>query len=403
MRRGQKLYNENGVQVLLFPLDCIYISQGENGQYSHQGTYNIDFLGYNSNGRVYSAPYYAPCDIKCVYKSTSAYYNIWESIEPVYCADGITRKICFQNIHGNMLFNVGTIKRQGEQIGVTGSYGYATGDHLHFNVANGEYEGQHRVPPANHWTLKNSLHIYNTCFINNTTIYHNLSGYNWIEYNGQTQRWIARDDYLNQSEMENNANIIINYYRSIGVNDNTIAAILGNMQAESTLSPILNERGGSGYGLVQWTPRSVLENHCSTLGLSPYTSGDVQIEVIIDEILGTPINVKEWYSTQSFVENYYNSGATADMIGITGQQFLDNFMNWTPDKLAILFMTCYERPSYDPSINHYEQRKQNALNWFEYMGGVIPPTPTPTHKRGHFNFVLFNGRKRRYGQTNVFR
>ena len=58
MRRGQKLYNENGVQVLLFPLDCIYISQGENGQYSHQGTYNIDFLGYNSNGRVYSAPYY---------------------------------------------------------------------------------------------------------------------------------------------------------------------------------------------------------------------------------------------------------------------------------------------------------------------------------------------------------
>ena len=51
--------------------------------------------------------------------------------------------------------------------------------------------------------------------------------------------WIDDDRYLSQSEMENNANIIIAYYRSIGINDCTIAAILGNMQAESTLSPRL--------------------------------------------------------------------------------------------------------------------------------------------------------------------
>ena len=205
--------------------------------------------------------------------------------------------------------------------------------------------------------------------------------------------WISDDRYLTQSEMENNATIIINYYRSIGIEDRTIAAILGNMQAESTLSPVLTERGGGGgYGLVQWTPQSVLENHCQTLGLSPYSSGDVQIQVIIQEIIGVQ-SIREWYTTQGFISNYYNSGATSDMVGISGNDFLNNTMNWTPDKLAIMFMSGYERPSYNPLVNHYQNRKQYALNWFTYMGGVIPPTPVGTSKNG-FNFILFNKRRR---------
>lgn len=218
--------------------------------------------------------------------------------------------------------------------------------------------------------------------------------------------WISEDRYLNQGEMENNANIIINYYRSLNINDNTIAAILGNMQAESTISPVLNERGGGGgYGLVQWTPKQNLIDACSTLGLSPYTSGDVQIEVIIKEILGTPASIRQWYTTSGFISNYYNSGATSDMIGITGQQFLDNSMNWSADKLAVMFMAGYERPSYNPNVNHYTNRMQYALNWFSYMGGVAPPTPTPigNNKKNHYNFVLFNRRKRLYGQTGFFR
>lgn len=205
--------------------------------------------------------------------------------------------------------------------------------------------------------------------------------------------WISDDRYLSQSEQENNANIIINYYRGIGIDDNTIGAILGNMQAESTLSPGLNERGGGGgYGLVQWTPKSDLINACNTLGLSPYTSGDVQIQVIIQEINGSP-SVRQWYTSQAFIENYYNSGATSDMIGITGNDFIHNTMGWTPDKLAVLFMAGYERPSYDPNINHYTNRQQYALNWFTYMGGVIPPTPIGSKRKG-YNFVLFNRRRR---------
>lgn len=203
--------------------------------------------------------------------------------------------------------------------------------------------------------------------------------------------WVSEDRYLTQSEQENNANIIINYYRGLGINDKTIAAILGNMQAESTLSPVLTERGGGGgYGLVQWTPQSNLIDACNVLGLSPYTSGDVQIQVIIEEIVG-PSSIRQWYTSQAFIQNYYNSGATIDMIGVSGQDFLDNTMDWPPDKLAVLFMAGYERPSYDPLINHYMNRKQNALNWYEYMGGIIPPI---VDKKKGYNFVLFNKRRR---------
>ncbi|MBO7712859.1 MAG: hypothetical protein J6S85_04765 [Methanobrevibacter sp.] len=206
--------------------------------------------------------------------------------------------------------------------------------------------------------------------------------------------WIARQGALTQSEMENNADIVIAYYRSIGIDDSTISAILGNMENESTINPLRQETGGQGFGLVQWTPVSVLQSHCTTLGLSPYTDGDVQLQVIIPEIRNQS-GVAEWYTTSAFVSPYYNSGATSDMIGITGSQFLSNSMNWTPEKLAIMFMVGYERPSYDPNTNHYQRRMTSARNWWNYMQGQ-PPTPTPLPKRpkGKFNFLLYNRKKR---------
>lgn len=190
--------------------------------------------------------------------------------------------------------------------------------------------------------------------------------------------WISRNSSLTQSEMENNANIVIAYYRSIGVEDRTIAAILANMQAESTINPERYEGGvGPGYGLCQWTPITSLQNACTTMGLSPYTSGDVQLQVLKGQIIGIPAGVNSWYTSSAFISHYYNSGATYDMIGITGQQFLSNSMNWEPDKLAVMFMAGYERPSYNPSINHYTQRMQNALDWYSYMGGQPSGTYTP--------------------------
>lgn len=213
--------------------------------------------------------------------------------------------------------------------------------------------------------------------------------------------WISRNGYLSQSEMENNANIIINYFRARGVNDKTIAGILGNMQAESTINPLLEEVGGQGFGLVQWTPVSVLQSHCNTLGISPYTDGDVQLQCLIPEITGNPSSVNEWFSSSGFISNYYSSGATSDMIGVTGQQFLDNSMDWQPDKLAIMFMAGYERPSYSPDVNHWQRRKEYALSWYEYMGGVIPPTPSFDTVKTNINIILLK-KKRKKGLNIIF-
>ena len=287
----------------------------------------------------------------------------------------------------------GQIIHRGEQLIREGTSGQASGNHLHITANIGQYYGLLQNSNGK-WCFTYDKALTPTeAFYVDPSITTISSSKNYTFQEARAYTWIARDDYLNQSEMENNANIIISYYRSIGMNDNTIAAILGNMQAESTLSPILNERGGGGgYGLVQWTPKSVLIDHANTLGLTPYTDGDNQIRIIIQEIIG-PSSVREWYTTAGFIENYYDSGATSDMIGISGQDFINNTMNWSADKLAIMFMAGYERPSYNPLVNHYIQRMQNALNWLSYMGGVTPPIPT-NWKRNKYNFILFNRRRR---------
>ena len=46
MRAGQRLVAQDGYEVALFPLPYLNMSQDEGGDYSHTGTYNIDFLGW---------------------------------------------------------------------------------------------------------------------------------------------------------------------------------------------------------------------------------------------------------------------------------------------------------------------------------------------------------------------
>lgn len=84
------------------------------------------------------------------------------------------------------------------------------------------------------------------------------------------------------------------------------------------------------------------------------------------------------------------------MIGITGQQFFDNSMNWNSDKLAILFMAGYERPSYDPNINHFQLRMNNAIKWYQFMQGYIPPGPSPSHNGKARRWLMAYNKKIRF-------
>ena len=184
MRAGQRLLANDGKEVMLFPLPYMYISQGENESFSHAGILAIDFLGWNSSGRVYNAPMYAPCSCRCV--ATVDVNNngrIFQSLDRVHTPSGL-RYVTFMCFHdNNPIASIGDTFTQGDIFAHTGTAGYVTGDHTHFNTANGQYAGWENVPPDNNGELINSSHIYNTCYVNDTTLVNDY-GYNWRTYSG---------------------------------------------------------------------------------------------------------------------------------------------------------------------------------------------------------------------------
>lgn len=184
MRANQRLVASDGYEVMLFPMEYMYISQGEGGSFSHDLA--MDFLGWGPTGRVYSCPYYAPCSCKCVAHWGSSDNATWESLDLVHCADGTLRKVTFCFNHDPFPPAVGTVKTQGELIGHSGTAGFATGDHIHFNTAYGDYQGYAPISSGSqYYQLRNSSHIYQTCYVNDTNKIVDY-GYNWVDYTGPT-------------------------------------------------------------------------------------------------------------------------------------------------------------------------------------------------------------------------
>ena len=181
------MVGSDGFEVMLFPLPYMNISQGENESFSHAGILAIDFLGWDSNGRVYQAPMYAPCSCRCV-ATIDAYNNgrIFQSLDRVHTPSGLTYVtfMCFHD--NNPIAMVGSTFTQGDIFAHTGTAGGVTGDHTHFNTANVVFNPLNyweNVPPDNHGELVGSSHIYDTCYVNDTVII-NGYGYDWKEYSG---------------------------------------------------------------------------------------------------------------------------------------------------------------------------------------------------------------------------
>ena len=88
MQAGQRLIASDNKEVCLFFMPYMNISQGEN-EGSHVTTWNIDYLGWNTNGRVYNALIYAPCSCTCVYAEDG--YNAGKSYTSAGADSGFTR------------------------------------------------------------------------------------------------------------------------------------------------------------------------------------------------------------------------------------------------------------------------------------------------------------------------
>ena len=188
MQAGQRLVASDGYEVALFPLPYLYMSQDEGGDFSHIGTYNIDFLGWGANGRIYQAPIYAPCTMKVVYTGLSyagGNQVIFESVNPVHLANGNLDylTIAFAHDSNPPYTTIGQVVNQGDLCYHTGTYGNVTGDHVHSCLGQGHYQGQTQRPPENRWDLVNRIHYWDGVYVNDTTIVQGYS-HNWITCTG---------------------------------------------------------------------------------------------------------------------------------------------------------------------------------------------------------------------------
>ena len=187
----QTLVDDDGYQVALFPLQELYISQGDTGTYSHDYSryYATDCVGYINGSRVTRCPCYAPVDIELIWKDRTECCAMWESTNKVHLADGTISYIGIiiyhdNDIENNTYYPIGTIKHQGEEFAKTGDGGTASGDHIHIEIGKGIPNlSQYRYHFLDSTRCKR-IRIFNALYINDTTIIRNWTGYNWKTFSG---------------------------------------------------------------------------------------------------------------------------------------------------------------------------------------------------------------------------
>lgn len=340
MIAGQTSVGANGLQNALFPLPVMFITQLAGGGFSHEGTYAIDFGGRDVNGnRVYRMPYYAPFDCVLRRKTNDNAGVEWTTLNPVNTPSGV-KELTLVAYHDNDVPNmsVGTVRRQGEFLGRTGTAGNVTGDHVHFEMF---LKGQEWVRPSGMIKLENSL------YVNSTVILYG-GGMDWKETSDSVISItpICGNRYLNMEEMTNNAQYIAYWLGSRNWSPNAIAGILGNMQTESTINPCIWESltvdFSRGFGLVQWTPASKYIDWATQNGLA-YNDMDSNLLRIIWEIE----NNQQWIATSQYPMSF--------------KDFTQSSLS--PEYLADVFIKNYERP-----LNPNQPiRGEQARHWFEVL------------------------------------
>lgn len=161
-----------------------------------------------------------------------------------------------------------------------------------------------------------------------------------------------------------------NGLRAGGYNEYTVAATMGNIEAECGFNPDLIEKGsGVGYGLVQWSygRRTKYENYAKSKG-KDRSDLQTQIEYLLKELAadsGIWTKASSSYGFGSLSRSdWENTKSTSDI-----------------EKATKAFMCCFERPSYDSSINHIDRRIEAAKKYYEAFTGT-PVSGSSTTEEG---------------------
>lgn len=193
MLAGQKLVASDGYEVCLFPMERLQMTQDEGGDFSHAGTYNIDFVGTYNN-----YPLYAPCSLR-IRRIVRDGSNglILDSVDKVHLPNGNLDFITLSVAHSNNppSMTVGHVFNQGDFFYTTGTAGYVTGDHVHMCIGQGA-GGDLVQRSTGNWDLSNRIHMWDGMFVNDTVIVQGY-GHNWQEWQGGTtppKVWGAKRD-----------------------------------------------------------------------------------------------------------------------------------------------------------------------------------------------------------------
>lgn len=186
---------------------------------------------------------------------------------------------------------------------------------------------------------------------------------NWL----RRMTWFNSNDYgsLTQDERYHNAQNVYYFFKTLwGWRTEAIAALAGNMEAESWLSPTQWQGGDAwsgGLGLLQWTPYTLLTDWAQDNGLDPF-DGLTQLKRLVYEYQ----NGLEYYQTPLFPYPPYTWYQFAHTdIGSDG-----NYI--TVEQATEAFVWCYLRPA-DPSAT-MANRKSAANKYFDYFQ-TLPPNP----------------------------
>lgn len=154
---------------------------------------------------------------------------------------------------------------------------------------------------------------------------------------------VSANRYLNEKERHENAKYIWNKLRAFGWHDKSIAGLLGNTHVESGHNPGIWEGlnpndANRGFGLVQYTPASMILNHASSVGKNPGNM-DFQLELIDSDYFG------HWIPTANYDFSY--------------SAYKSNSVNLSEEALADAFLKNFERPA----NQNQPERGQHADYW----------------------------------------
>lgn len=204
--------------------------------------------------------------------------------------------------------------------------------------------------------------------------------------------WIIPENTrpLTMAEMQNNAKCVWGYLHSKGWSLNAVCGMLGNMQSESTINPNRWETDTMypqpvqtrGFGLIQWTPWTIMTEYLSGSPISEY--GNKECAYLEAERHMAP--------GQVWIDRGY---------GLSYEQFAVSTRD--SGDLAIIYLANRERPL-DPN---QPIRAEQARYWYNYLKNWTPVVPegagsvsTPVFKEQLYMSII-NGIVTKVWKENV--